>query len=52
MYFEDEPLNDQDQLLLNTPQPELLIAAYQPAGAAGAGPDELVANWDIMLPEY
>ncbi len=54
MYFEDEPLNEVDQLLINTPQPELLIARYQPleAAGAGAGPDDLVAAWDITLPQY
>ena len=53
MYFEDEPLNEVDQLLINTPQPDLLIARYQPleAAGAGAGPDDLVVAWDIMLPQ-
>lgn len=54
MYFEDEPLNEVDRLLLESGRPELLIARYQPLAAAGegAGPDDLVATWDIMLPQF
>jgi len=53
MYFENEPLNGVDKLLQGTRQFDTLIARYQPAGAAGDGtaPDELVATWDIVLPQ-
>ena len=56
MYFENEPLNDQDRRLQNTRQHELLIARYQAPGSAGAGiegtaPEDLVAAWDIVLPQ-
>jgi protocatechuate 3,4-dioxygenase beta subunit len=54
MYFENEPLNEVDPLLLESGGPEQLIASYQPLAAAGegAGPDDLVAIWDIMLPQF
>jgi protocatechuate 3,4-dioxygenase beta subunit len=44
--------NDVDPLLLESGGPELLIAHYEPTGAAGAGPDDLVTTWDIMLPQF
>ena len=54
MYFQDEPLNEVDRLLQDSGGPELLIATYRPLDVAGegAGPDDLVATWDIMLPQY
>jgi hypothetical protein len=52
MYFENEPLNDVDPLLMESGGPELLIAHYEPTGTAGAGPDDLVTTWDIMLPQF
>ena len=36
MYFENEPLNEVDPLLLESGGPEQLIASYQPLAAAGA----------------
>jgi len=50
MYFADEPLNDVDQLLQGTRNPEALIARYQEP-TDGVDLDSLVAYWDIMLPE-
>jgi len=53
MYFENEPLNEVDRLLQGTRQFQTLIARYQPPGAAGEdiAPEDLVATWDIVLPQ-
>ena len=50
MYFENEALNDVDRLLGSARSPEALIARYQqPSG--DQDPNDLVAVWDVILPE-
>ena len=50
VYFENEALNDVDRLLGSARSPEALIARYQqPSG--DQGPNDLVAVWDVILPE-
>jgi protocatechuate 3,4-dioxygenase beta subunit len=50
MYFENEPLNAEDQLLQNAWNQPALIAKYQ-TPSDDMEPDSLVAVWDIVLPE-
>ncbi len=50
MYFENEPLNDVDRLLLSARNQQALIAKYQPP-TGEMEPVSLAAVWDIMLPE-
>ena len=47
IFFDGDPLNDQDRLLQSSPARELLLVKLAPAAERGA----LAAVWDIVLPQ-